>query len=170
MPQDALAQFLRWHHRLGHVSPKKNQLLAKFGLLPKQLLMCQIPLCTSCLYGKATRRPWRGQTDTKQAPPKVITVPGQCISVDQLKSTTLGLIAQLKGIPTTKCYKAATVFVDHYSCLSYVHLQKTTSVDETMEAKEAFERFACAHGITIMHYYADNGRFADNKFRKAVTL
>ena len=80
------------------------------------------------------------------------------------------MIAQLKGIPTTKRYKATTVFVDHYSRLSYVHLQKTTNADETMEAKEAFERFAYAHGITIMHYHADNGRFANNKFREAVTL
>jgi hypothetical protein len=100
----------------------------------------------------------------------VITTPGQCVSVDQLESTTPGLIAQLKGIPTTKRYKAATVFVDHYSRLSYVHLQKTTNASETIEAKESFEKFARAHGITVSHYHADNGRFADNKFREAVAL
>jgi GAG-pre-integrase domain len=54
MPQDASTLFLHWHHRLGHVSPKKIRLLAKLGLLPKQLLTCCIPLCTSCLFGKAT--------------------------------------------------------------------------------------------------------------------
>jgi hypothetical protein len=170
MPQEASALFLRWHHRLGHVSPKKIRLLANLGLLPKLLATCRFPLCTSCLFGKATRRPWRGKTDTKQAPSKVITEPGQCVSVDQLESTTPGLIAQLKGIPTTKRYKAATVFVDHYSRLSYVHLQKTTSASETIEAKESFERFARAHGVTVTHYHADNGRFADNKFREAVAM
>jgi hypothetical protein len=102
MPQDASALFLHWHHRLRHVSPKKIWLLAKLGLMPKQVVSCRIPLCTSCLYGKAMRHPWRGKTDTKQAPAKVITTPGQCILVDQLESTTPGLIAQLKGIPTTK--------------------------------------------------------------------
>jgi hypothetical protein len=167
MLQDASALFLRWHHRLGHISPRKLRLLAKLGLLPKQLATCRVPLCTSCLFGKATRRPWRGKTTGRQTP-KVLTRPGQCVSIDQLESTTPGLIAQLKGTPTTKRYKAATVFVDHYSRLSYVHLQKTTNADETIDAKESFERFARAHDIMVQHYHADNGRFADNKFREAV--
>ena len=62
------------------------------------------------------------------------------MSIDQLESTTPGLIGQLKGIPTKLRYKVATVFVDHFSRLSFVHLQKTTSADETVLAKEAFER------------------------------
>jgi hypothetical protein len=47
-------------------------------------------------------------------------------------------------------------------------LQKTTNADETIDAKESFERFARAHDVTVQHYHADNGRFADNKFREAV--
>ena len=54
MPQGASALFLHWHHRLGHISPKKIRLLAKLGLLPTALVNCRIPLCTSCLFGKAT--------------------------------------------------------------------------------------------------------------------
>jgi hypothetical protein len=54
--QDASAEFLRWHHRVGHIPPKKIRALV--GILPRRLLDCKIPLCTSCLYGKATRRPW----------------------------------------------------------------------------------------------------------------
>lgn len=61
-----------------------------------------------------------------------------------------------------------TVFVDHYSHLSYVHLQKMTSASKTIEPKESFERFAHAHGVTVTHYPADNGRFANNKFREAI--
>jgi hypothetical protein len=63
-----------------------------------------------------------------------------------------------------------TVFVDHYSCLSYVHLQKMTSMSKTIKAKESFECFARAHGVTGSHYHADNGRFADNKFQEAVAM
>ncbi len=37
-----------------------------------------------------------------------------------------------------------------------------------MEAKEAFERYCHSHGVTVSHYHADNGRFADNLFRQAV--
>jgi hypothetical protein len=102
MPQDASALFLHWHHRLGHISPRKIRLLTKLGMLPKQLATCRIPLCTSCLFGKATKRPWRCKTELRQAPPKVMTRPGQCVLVDQLESMTPGLIAQLKGILTTK--------------------------------------------------------------------
>jgi hypothetical protein len=52
--------------------------------------------------------------------------------------------------------------------LSYVHLQKSTNTDETVEAKVAFERFANANGVKILHYHADNGVFADNKLKAPV--
>jgi len=38
--QNASAEFLRWHHRLGHLSPKKVKILAKIGVLPKRLADC----------------------------------------------------------------------------------------------------------------------------------
>ena len=164
IPESAQAEFLRWHHRLGHISPKKIRKLAQLGILPPRLKHCDVPLCTSCLFGKATRRPWR----TKAKPSlvlKTITRPGQCISVDQLESTTPGLLGQMKGIPTTIRYKVATVFVDHFSGVGYVHLQKTSSGDETVQAKQAFEAYASSQGVMIQHYHADNGRFADNKWR-----
>ena len=37
-----------------------------------------------------------------------------------------------------------------------------------MEAKEAFERYAATHGVTVKHYHADNGRFADVLFKEHV--
>ena len=84
-------------------------------------------------------------------------------------STTPGLIAQLRGQPTKARYKVATVFVDHFSSLSFVHVQKTTNAEETVEAKLRFEQFARGNGVEhIKHYHADNGIFADNLFRKSV--
>ena len=122
-------------------------------------------MCTACIFGKATRRPWRSKTpDNKDETARTITKPGECVYVDQLESTTPGLLAQLKGTLTKLRYKAATIFIDHYSRLSYVHLQKTTSADETVLAKEAFEWYAAAHGVTVRHYHADNGRFTDKNF------
>ena len=67
---------------------------------------------------------------------------GGCISVDQMESTTLGLIGQLQGFITKERYHYVTVFVDHYSRLGFVHLQKTSKTDETIKAKEAFEFYA----------------------------
>jgi hypothetical protein len=52
-----VAEFLRWYHRLNHIPMNKMQQMARLGLLPKRLARCQVPACTSCLYGKATRRP-----------------------------------------------------------------------------------------------------------------
>ena len=165
IPQDVQAEFLRWHHRLGHISAKKIKVLAKLGILPARLANCNVPYCTSCLFGKATRRPWRHKK-SKTKTSKVATRPGECVSVDQLESTTPGLLGQMKGIPTKMRYRAATVFIDQFSGLGYVYLQKTTNADETILAKEAFERYCASHGVTVQHYHADNGRFADNKWRQ----
>jgi hypothetical protein len=99
---------------------------------------------------------------------QVATSPGDCISIDQLESPTQGFIAQLKGRLTKKRYGAATIFVDHASCLSYVHFQQRISSDEMVEAKQAFEAYARSHGVTIKHYHADNGHFADHAFMQSV--
>ena len=130
--------------------------------IPKRLAGCKVPKCAGCLYGKMTRKAWRTKQTPSRVAPAPINAPGDCVSVDQLESTSPGFIGQMKGALTNKRYKVATVFVDHFSRLSYVHLQQTTSAVETLEAKRAFEKFASAHTVHIKHYHADNGRFADN--------
>ena len=143
--------------------------MAQQGLLPKRLATCKVPLCTSCLFGKATRRPWHGKNQKlNSGPVRSVTKPGQCISIDQVISLTPSLIAQLQGKPMMKRYTSATVFVDQYSGFGYVHLQKTMNAEETVEAKKAFELVAESHGIKVQHYHADNGVFADNQFHQAV--
>ena len=52
------------------------------------------------------------------------------------------LLSQLKGRLTNRRYTAATVFVDHFSHLRYIHLMTAMTSQETIEAKVAFERFA----------------------------
>ena len=61
-------------------------------------------------------------------------------------------------------YTAATVFVDHYSSLSYVHMQRDQTSEELMKSKMSFENYAKAHGVQVCNYHSDNGRFADNAF------
>jgi hypothetical protein len=61
--------------------------------------------------------------------------------------------------------KAATIFVDHFLQLQYVHLMTTLSSEETVTAKLPFEHFADQHGITKDHYHCNNGRFAENNFK-----
>eukprot|EP00956_Cyclotella_meneghiniana_P041913 scaffold244679_cov63-Cyclotella_meneghiniana.AAC.1 len=85
-----------------------------------------------------TKVPWRTKSkDNKHV--HQATYPGECVSVDQLQSTQPGFFAQLKGKLTTRRYNSATVFVDHYSRLRYIHLMTSMSSEQTIEAKQAFE-------------------------------
>jgi hypothetical protein len=94
---------LEWHIRLGHMSFKRIQSLAKIGKLPKILAKCKIPLCAGCFYGKLTRQPWRHKGEHKHIADNV-EHPGDCVSVDQMYSSIPGLVGQLKGIPTRNRY------------------------------------------------------------------
>jgi hypothetical protein len=57
----------------------------------------------------------------------------------------------IKGIPTRQRYHFVTVFVDQFSGLSFTHLQKTSSGEETLDAKMAFEGFARSLNVGIQH-------------------
>jgi hypothetical protein len=49
-----------------------------------------------------------------------------------------------------------------------VYHQTSTSSEETLKSKLAFEKFAASHGVSIKHYHADNGRFKDNIFMNSI--
>ena len=98
-----------------------------------------------------------------------VDAPGMCVSVDQLESRNSGYIGVMRGFMTKQRYTCATVFVDHHSDLTFTHLQKSLTVEDTVKAKRAFEAFSRRHGVKIQHYHSDNGRFADKEFIKAVT-
>jgi hypothetical protein len=132
-PTNLDAEMLRIHHQCGHISFARKQEMAKLGMIPKRLAKCPVPTCSACLYAKAIRRKWRGKTANNSDKAKEPSKPGECVSVDQLKSPTPGLIAQLSGFLTTKRY------IDHASRLGFVYLQKGTTADETLEGKMAFE-------------------------------
>ncbi len=159
---DATSELMRWHIRLGHLPFANIRLMAERKEIPSRLANCRIPKCQSCLYGRATKRPWRTKGQSGTIAP--VTAPGQCVSVDQLESPVAGFVGQNKGFFFRKRYKVATVFVDHFSRLSYVYLQESTKGVQTLAAKRSFEAYASSHGVQIRHYHADNGRFAERLF------
>ncbi|KAL7484859.1 hypothetical protein ACHAW6_010465, partial [Cyclotella cf. meneghiniana] len=112
-----------------------------------------------------TKVPWRTKGQN-QSNVFIATYPGQCTSVDQFQSSQAGFVAQLKGKLTTRRYHYGTIFVDHFSRLRYVHFMTAQTSAETLQAKQAFERFASERGVRIRHYHCDNGRFADNAFKQ----
>ena len=69
--------------------------------------------------------------------------PGSIVVIDNLGShkgsKVRKLLAQLAGRLTNQRYLHACVFVDHFSDLSYVHLLRTQTAEELIQAKEAFE-------------------------------
>ena len=158
--ETAVAELLRHHHNMGHLSFTKVQEMAKQGIFPSRIAKCAVPICSACQYAKATRRQWRIKShkhnqDAIESPTK----PGQCVLVDQLVSPTPGLIAQMTGFITKQWYRYATVYVDQYSGISFIYLQCTASAAETLEGKRAFEWYAQLHDVTISAYHADNGIF-----------
>ena len=143
---------MRWHFRLSHFPFAKLNQLAKFSKIPRQFTKVAPPKCAGCIYGMMTKVPWRNNKQTHKI--FVATKPGECISVDQMISTQVSFVAQLKGRLSTQRYRAATIFMDHFSRLLFIYLMQSLSFEETLAAKSAFERFAAQHGITIRHYHA----------------
>ncbi len=94
----------------------------------------------------------------------IVTKPGGCFSVDQLESPVPGFVGQNKGSFFRKRCKVVTIFVDHFSRLSFMYLQESTKGEETLLAKRAFEAYAASFGVRIANYHADNGRFAERLF------
>ncbi len=84
-----------------------------------------------------------------------------------MASMEVGSYAQLKGKLIKKCYKCATVFIDHYSHLRFVHLQLHNKSDKTLATKLTFEQNAAEHGVKILNYHCVSGSFHDNAFGQA---
>jgi hypothetical protein len=149
---------MRWHYCLGHLPFVKLKQLTLNGEIPKKLVKVQPPKCAGCLFGAMTKIPWRGKETKASHEVFITTKPGECVSVSQMTSTEVGFYVQIKGKLTKKCYRCATVFVDHYSRLCFVHLQVDNSSVKTVAAKHSFETFAAKHGAKIQHYHCNNGR------------
>ena len=170
--RDKKTLMLRWHYRLGHMPFKDLKATAKAGLLDKRLATIgEFPFCPGCQFGKAHKRQWRHRSKKKDGSRKRIrqaTRPGEVVSLDTMDSRNVpGLMPQLRGTPTRQRYHYATVFVDHYSDLTYVHLHQYNDGASVLEAKLAFERYASSFGVQVSHYHCDNGIFADNSFKAA---
>ena len=56
------------------------------------------------------------------------------------------------------------MFVDHYSDHVFVHLMRNHTLEETLLAKAAYEKYLNDNGVVAKSYHADNGRFADKGF------
>ena len=115
------------------------------------------------MYGAMAKNPWRVKGATNRGIIHTTTRLDECVSVDQLESTTPGFVSQLKGKMTKDRYKCDTIFLDYYYSLSYVHLQRSTNGKDTIEAKKAFEEYSRFKGVRMQHYHADNGKTSERE-------
>ena len=177
---DEQQEYMRWHYKLNHASQRVMTKMAYKGMLPKPITKIlrtldkqgrKGPMCNDCYSASATRTPWRTKPDNskrQEVDKREKLSPGDIISVDQLESSTPGFIGQIAGALTRQRIVGSTIFVDQASDLSYVYHHLSMTSEETVLAKESFERYAKSHGVTIKHYHADNGRFKDKAFMRSV--
>ena len=84
--------------------------------------------------------------------------------MDMLESSKVGFISHMKLQITKKRYRYATVFVDHFSDLKYVHCMSKMTSEETIHAKKCFKRYSSGFNVKVKHYHCDIRRFAYNMF------
>ena len=142
---------LNWHYRLSHLHFAKIQDLAQHGILPKHISSCPHPICRSCQLGKAHLRSSPNINDVRHIDHDDLQ-PGDKVSVDQIESSTPGLVAISRGKPTNATYHAASVYVDHASRYTFVKMHYSTGGTKAVEGKRCFEQLALSHGIKIKSY------------------
>jgi hypothetical protein len=125
--------------------------MAELGEIPRRLasLKGRCPICVPCLFGQAHTRSW--QSKSKEGHPiwkKLDDHPNARASMDHLVSAQPGLIPQISGKLTCMRVNGATTIVDHYSDHIYVFLMHDLTLEETIPAKNAFERFLSSIGVT----------------------
>ena len=144
------------------------RLLAALGILPRNLLKVKPPKCAVCLYGAMKNPPWCTKYADNRNSIRKDSAPGECILVDHMEYSTPGFISQLKRKQTKHRYRAEKIFLDHYSDLTYVHLQRGLLSDETVQEKKAFEDYTRKYKVKVKQYHAENGRFSYTTFLQAV--
>jgi len=72
----------------------------------------------------------------------------------------------MKGTPTRERYRCATIFVDRVTDFTVVFLQRSTSIQETLEAKRTWEDFANQNGTEVRGYQTDNGIFSTQAWKE----
>ena len=73
--------------------------------------------------------------------------PAPYVSIHQMISPEPGFAMQLKGQITTSRYKVVIVFVDYFSCLSYIHLQKNAMSFKTLKVKKPLKHTVTCYDI-----------------------
>eukprot|EP00957_Ditylum_brightwellii_P204611 15340125-Ditylum_brightwellii.AAC.3 len=130
-------------------------ILSRNGIVPRRFIHLEeedrIPICASCMFGQAHKKPWR--TKSKSSKKKIWRdtddAPGKGTSTDQLVSNQPGLVPQVSGRLTRAQVVGVTVYVDHFTNFVYIYLMRSLLGEETIASKKGYKREAASHGVSI---------------------
>lgn len=142
--------------------------IGKIGAIPRHLADVKLPPCFACISGETFRRSWRSGAIPNTIRNAAGFNAGAMVSTDQMISADPGLMPQVTGKLTSLRIWGATVFIDHATNFSYVHLMQRLTTDNTVTAKLSFESKMHEFGADVKHYRADNGRYNDVGFRESL--
>ena len=128
--EDPTTEFIRIHYKYGNASFNCLQPMATNIILTKLLAYFNLPVCTSCLYEKATKLPHKTKIAIPTNEYKLVASVGDCVSVNVLVSGTPGLIEQMSEFIKRQRYQYACMFVDHNYDFTYIHLLNYQTGDE----------------------------------------
>jgi len=170
--------WLRWHYKLGHLAFEHVRLLGRGSFLDSLALGMfkdpaqGTPRCGACCFGKQQRTPDNVKTSS-QRPSTVGTLkseqlePGDRIFTDQLESRIKGRRLHTAGRePEHDRFCGSSVFCDAASGMIHVEHQVTFSANDTIMAKNGFERFCKESGVTVKAYQTDNGVYKSMDFMR----
>ena len=169
---------LKAHFCLGHWNMQWIQYLFRKGILrssdsnvTKEHTKCQ---CSACNFAKQTRRPketirqeLKKEKDGNLKKNQLRV--GGMVSSDQFISSVPGRLPNTYGRETdSQKYVGGTVFIDEASGFTFLENQVSVNANETIKAKNRFEREASRFGVRIQGYRADNGIYRSEDFMNAL--
>jgi hypothetical protein len=142
-------EFMGLHCKMNHLPLPEMITLAEKGQLNRKFmkLKYRLPVCMSCIFGTAHRKPWRSKGAKGSIQKKEDDASGKCVSTNHMISAQPGLIPQMAGFLTNLRIWAASIFDDHYSDYVYVALMRNLTLDESLLAKSSFEQHGNEGGI-----------------------
>ena len=168
-------ELLKWHFRLGHFNmPLIQRLISKkiLNVMDSEKVTSKNALCKcmACQLAKQTKSPDGVKKMTINKTGSLIKDnlrPGGMVSTDQFVSKLPGRLPNTYGKESDiEKYIGGTVFIDEASGYFSVHNQVSLGAQETVRAKNSFEREAIRHGVPILGYRGDNGIYRSMEFRR----
>jgi hypothetical protein len=94
---DDQREFMGLNYKMNHLPLPAMITLAEKGKLNRKFaeLKHRLPVCMSCMFGTAHRKPWRSKGEKDSIRKPTDNAPGKCVSIDQMISAQPGLIPQM---------------------------------------------------------------------------